>query len=704
MQFKYLASILMSSVVLSGQAGLAAPPDCKVEATAVPVLQSYGQIPLGFEANQGQTGDEVKFFARGSGYGLWLTPTEAVLALHRRVSVGSSGEGRVIRLGWTGANPVPRVTGHEQLPGASHYLADRDPRQWRTHVAAYSRVHYGQVYPGIDLVWYGNQGELEYDWVVEAHANPGLIKLKVAGADRLEVDAQGDLVLHVGNETLKQRKPLIYQQVNGQRRRVAGGYVLRDQNVGLWVADYERSLPLVIDPVLAYSTYLGGNRDELGQGIAVDASGNAYVTGATPSLNFPTTTGVLQADSGGNLDAFVTRLNTTGSALVYSTYLGGENDDLGLDIALSGSGDAYVVGQTFSANFPTTPGAYQTAPGSDSDVFVARLDATGSVLVYSTYLGTDSFDVGLGIAVDSVGNARVTGYTTGDFPTTPGAVQQTYGGGAFDAFVSAFSATGALVYSTYLGGGSNDIGLGVAVDPSGNTYVTGVTPSTDFPTTSGAYQPVLGGGFDAFVSAFNTTGTFVYSTYLGGTGNDDGRGVAVDSSGNAHVTGFTSEGGFPITVGAFQTMPAGAQDAFVTKLNRTGSALVYSTYLGGSGNEVGFGIALDLSGNAYVTGYTPSLDFPVTNGAFQATLGGSFDAFVTGLSATGASLVYSTYLGGAGDDFGNGVAVGPAGNVHVVGITFADDFPTTTRAFQTNSGGLQDAFVTRLGVRRVPGR
>jgi hypothetical protein len=405
------------------------------------------------------------------------------------------------------------------------------------------------------------------------------------------------------------------------------------RQVGFRVAAYDPSRPLIIDPVLAYSTYLGGSGDDFGLGIAVDGAGSAYVTGQTLSTNFPTTSGAAQTTkAGGFSDVFVTKLDATGSAFLYSTYLGGSDFDFSLGIAVDGAGSAYVTGATRSTDFPTTSGAAQTTNAGSVDAFLAKLDATGSALLYSTYLGGSSDDGGRGIAVDGAGSAYVTGDTSStDFPATSGAAQTTNAGGQ-DAFVTKLNASGsALLYSTYLGGSSGEVGQGIAVDGAGRAYMTGSTQSTDFPTTSGAAQTIYAGGFfDAFVTKLDATGSvLLYSTYLGGSGDDVGLGIAVDGAGSAYVTGQTFSSNFPTTSGAAQTTHAGGiADAFVTKLDASGSALLYSTYLGGSGFDIGQGIAVDGAGRVYVTGDTSSTNFPTTSGAAQTTHAGSFDAFV----------------------------------------------------------------------------
>jgi len=661
---------------------------------------------LSFEVNQGQTAAQVDFLSQGSGYTLFLTPTETVLSLQKPAPAAGDGakasDSVVLLSSFVGANPQPQVVGLDRLAGTSNYFVGSDPSQWHTNIANYGQVEYQNLYPGVDLVFYGNQRQLEYDYVVAPGADPGVIKLAFDGAESLTIDGQGNLVLHTSAGDVMEDAPVVYQESGGVRQPVSGQFVLEGNGqVGFALGAYDHTRPLVIDPILSYSTYLGGTGEDLGNGIAVDTAGDAYVTGYTDSIDFPTTTGAFQTSSSDGVDAFVTKLNPTGTALVYSTYLGGSNYDRGFGIAVDTAGDAYVTGYTESTDFPTTSGAYQTS-SSAPNAFVTKLNPTGTALIYSTYLGGTGQDSGQGIAVDTAGDAYVTGYTEStDFPTTSGAFQtsnmSTRGGD--NAFVTKLDPTGtALIYSTYLGGTNEDAGNGIAVDRVGNAYVTGYTESTDFPTTDGAFQTTYGSRFGAaFVTELNPTGTaLVYSTYLGGTNEDAGNGIAVDTAGNAYVTGYTESTDFPTTTGAFRTTYGGGGDAFVTKLNPTGTALIYSTYLGGTGEDSSQGIALDTAGDAYVTGWTFSDDFPTTTGAFRTTYGGNLDAFVTKLNPTGTALIYSTYLGGTDYDNGQGIAVDTAGNAYVTGITSSSDFPTTDGAFQPSYDGGEDAFVAKF--------
>jgi len=764
----------------------------------------YGKLPLSFEANQGQADARVRFLARGSGYTIFLTDDEAVLALRksepgqldmaqfgkfglpgrlspfgvfdfgagRRPSLadgakspalisdlGQKGRGpnrgkgrmaggpefqpaQVMRMRLVGGNARGRVVGLDELPGRSNYFIGNDPKKWRTNVPSYARVKFEGVYPGVDLLFYGNQRQLEYDFVVAPGADPNQIKLSFAGADGLRVDtASGDLVLKTGNDEVRFHKPAVYQPAvaavpstpspygapaSGLDARYSSlvplhaSFVLASNNVVAFrVAGYDPQRALVIDPVLSYSSYLGGSGDDQGFGIAVDAAGNAYVTGETVSADFPTVN-PFQANcdncSSLTYDAFVTKVNPAGTRLVYSTYLGGSGKDVGLGITVDAAGSAYVTGETVSKDFPTVNPFQATNNATGlSTAFVAKLSSTGSALVYSTYLGGSGGEFGSGIAVDAAGNAYVTGTTSStDFPTV--APIQTNcdncSNESHDIFVAKLNPAGsALVYSTYLGGSSDDEGEGIAVGAAGNAYVTGETESTDFPTLNALEPNCDSCGdllYDAFVAKLNPAGSaLVYSTYLGGSSWDEGTAIAVGAAGDTYVTGWTSSDDFP-TANPLQPQLKGAANAFVARLNPAGSALVYSTYLGGSDNDAASGIAVDIAGNAYVTGGTQSNDFPTVN-AFQPTYGGGYaTAFVTELNPTGSALVYSSYLGGSDWDRGYGLATDAVGNAYVTGFTYSTDFPRVNQIpgackGTCGAGGQSaDAFVARIAGTATP--
>lgn len=688
----------------------------------------------------------------------------------------SDGTSAVLRMGLAGANPSATVTGADELPGKSNYIIGNDPKKWRTNVANYAKVRYAHVYSGIDLVYYGNQaGQLEYDFVVKPGADPNQIKLNFAGAHEMRVDRRsGDLVLKVDDNEVRIRKPMVYQPtvpavtdrsfesaselsrvgVSPDRARCTestgagrlnGSFIVANSNqVGFRVVGYDPKRTLVIDPVLSYSTYLGGSGGDLANGVAVDSSGNVYLTGQTTSTDFPTANPMqasCDACSAIDSDAFVAKLNAAGSALVYSTYLGGSGHDEGDAIAVDASGNAYVTGGTLSTDFPTVNAFQSACVGCEGKVngfmvsgsaFVAKLNAAGSALIYSTYLGGSLGARGHAIAVDPFGSAYVTGNTfSPDFPTV-NPLQSTCPGcknivNVGDGFVTKLSVGGsALVYSTYLGGSGiplydyGDSGYGIAVDSSGDAYVTGYTASTDFPSFHSLQGYVLGGLGTGFVSELNPAGSaFVYSTFLGGTVRDSGNAIAVDSSGNAYVAGGTSSRDF-LTVNPLQpTCPAciveesgGGSNAFVAKIKAGGSALVYSTYLGGSGTvcgvggDIATGIAVDTSGNAYITGGAQSSDFPMRN-PIQAlcascqTSCGPLGAptwesgFVAKLNSSGSALVYSTYLGGNIYDAGAGIGVDSSGNAFVTGYTASTDFPTMN-PLQATDHDDSNVFVAKI--------
>ena len=614
---------------------------------------AYGSLPTTFIANAGQLDASVRYEVRSSVGHLFFTPQGVTLALTvadsapvaaydiqpaaQRVKPAVDAPPQTsiaVRVSFDGANPNPILGGADQLPGMANFFIGSDLTQWHTNVPTYAGVAYRDLYPGIDLSYTGHVGVLKGTYTVAPGTDPALIRWHYAGANATHIDVPtGDLLIDASaGVRLTEQMPEAWQiGADGVQHTVMAHYALTEDGAAQFtVGEYNHAQPLVIDPGLIYSTYLGGSGYDSGSAIAVDSSGSAYVTGSTTSANFPTTVGAFQTTFGG---LFVSKLNAAGSGLAYSTYLGGSSYDSGYGIAVDSSGSAYVTGLTHSANFPITVGAFQTTFGSNNDAFVSKLNPAGSALIYSTYLGGSSNDQGSAIAVDSTGSAYVTGSTgSANFPITAGAFQPTFVGGV-DAFVSKLNPAGsALVYSTYLGGNSTDQGYGIAVDSNGSAYVTGYTSSANFPIMASSYQITFGGGQDAFVSKLNPAGSaLVYSTYLGGSSTDNGQGIAVDSSGSAYITGFTSSANFPITAGAFQTNLGVPYDAFVSKLNATGNVLTYSTHLGGSVTG-GNGITVDSNGSAYVIGDTRSANFPTTVGAFQTTFGSGFqDAFVSKL-------------------------------------------------------------------------
>jgi hypothetical protein len=672
-------------------------------------LDAYTKLPLSFIPNQGQTTNEeaVRYYAQGAGYGFFFTKGGAMLSF-----ANGEGRGHALGLDFLGANPEATLTAQKRLSGEVNYLVGNDQAKWHQGLPTHGELLYGGLWPGIDMAVRGEGGKLKYEFHVQPGSSVEDIRLDYRGAEGLSVGAGGELLVRTSLGTLKDAAPVSYQLIGGERVGVESRYkLLKGEGgggYGFAVGAYDPRYPLIIDPALAYSTFLGGTRIDRGDGIAVDGSGRAYVTGFINSADFPTTTGAFDTTHNGTFDAFVTKLNASGSALAYSTYLGGTSAsrlrDRGHDIAEDESGRAYVTGETVSSDFPTTPDAFDTTYNG-RDAFATKLNAAGSALAYSTFLGgtgAENVNEGGGIAVDGGGNAYVTGDTfSSDFPTTAGAFDTTFNGagGGFsgrDVFVTKLNASGSqLDYSTFLGGDLFDSGEGIAVDGSGRAYVTGGTSSSDFPTTAGAFDTTFDGGFGAFVTKLNVSGSALdYSTFLGGTGVG-GSDIAV-RDGRAYVTGTAQSADYPTTAGAFDTSFNGNTDAFVTKLNAAGSALAYSTFLGGTGDDDSEGIAVDGTGRAYVTGGTSSVDYPTTTDAFDTTFSGGQDVFVTRFNASGSALAYSTFLGRRDFELGLSIAVEESARAYVTGGTSSVHYPTSSGAFDTTFNGGQDAFVTKL--------
>jgi K319-like protein/beta-propeller repeat-containing protein len=657
------------------------------------VINAIPVLPLYFEPDGGQ-GPATQFLARGPGYSVLLADSGATLVLERGKGPSPAARLHLSPVGW---NPQSRLVGLEESPARVNHFLGSDPTRWRTNVPTYARVRQADVYPGVDLIYYGNGKQMEFDFVVAPGGDPSRIRLAFEGTDSLEVDQQGNLVLRTSGGELVMRSPVVYQYVHGVRREVAGSYVLfqkgrkeaggRGAQAGFRIAAYDHTEPLIIDPVLAYSTFLGGNSLDEGASIAVDASGNTYVTGRTSSTNFPILNPVQSGLAGGR-DVFVAKLNPAGSGLVYATYLGGSADDGGLGIDVDAAGNAYLTGSTASLNFPILNPFQSAFGGGPTDAFVAKLGPSGTI-AYSSYLGGSAGEDGRGIVATTTQAAWVTGSTASpNFPTL--SAFQPGLSGPTDAFVTMVRPDGLLLFSTYCGGSDADAGHGIALDPTDHVWVTGQTQSINFPTVD-PLQSTLGGAADAFLLKLGPLGgPPLYATYLGGSLGDVGVSIAADAGG-ASVTGVTSSTNFPDT--APPIGPVGGGDLFVIRVAPS-NALIYSLRMGGSASDSGLGIKVDGSGRAYVTGQTSSSDFPTLN-PFQSALAGPSDAFVARLGFA-ASLEYSSYLGGSGTEIGRGIASDSAGNAYVVGTTTSTNFPVLNPFQSSFAGGPNDAFVTKV--------
>jgi uncharacterized protein (TIGR03437 family) len=639
---------------------------------------ALNKLPVAFEPNRGQAAASVEYLAAARGYSLFLSSGKAEW----------SGPGSPTRISASLTGGLKsRAEAEVPLPGVVHYLLGPDRSAWHTGIPTYARVRYRQVYPRIDVVYYGREGRLEYDFVVAPGADPRQIRIAWRGARGLHLDSAGDLVLETATGAIRQQHPTIYQDVAGLRRELKGGYVLRGNIVRFQVAEYDRGLPLIIDPAVTWAAYSSATLLDEARAVTSDTSGNVYITGSALSTR-------------GDSDCFVVKLDPTGKP-VWRVLVGAQDgDDDGYAIGVDAGGNVYVAGSTASDLFPTI-NATQTLAGQGTDGFIAKLAPTGSSYVYSNYLGGGSDEIAFSLAVDADSNLYVAGATLSvDFPVTRNGAQRVNGGG-IDGFIGQFDATGKLIYCSYLGGGGDDFVLGIGLDGSGNMYLTGSTASADFPVTASAFQPKIGGATDAFVAKVAPGGAITWATYVGGTGDDEANGIAVDAAGAAYITGGTASTNFP-TANAYQGANAGgARDVFVSKVSPDGTKLAYSTFLGGSKDELGNGIAVDSAGNAYIGGSSNSTDFP-SSSAFQDALKGSVDGVVAELSAAG-TLLFSSFLGGTGSDFVSSVAVNCVSGLVVAGTSGSNNFPATVGTAVLNyAAGATTGFAARVAAGAAP--
>lgn len=716
--------------------------------------QSY-KLPLTFERNEGQLGQidsDTKYFTRGNGYALYFSPQEVVMVL-RNQSGGKSISFSHLKIQFIGSKNDSSINGEEELETKSNYLIGNNPQQWRTNISNFAKVSYEGLYPGINAVFYGSQEQLEYDFCVAPGANPKDVCLHIEGAQKLEIDERGNLCIALDKSEVQMNKPIVYQWDNEKKVPVDGQFVLLAKNyVGFAIGSYDPSKTLIIDPIIAYSTFLGGSGADGGigligggglgtqnnMGIAVDRDGNAYICGQTSSKNYPTTPCAIQDTFAGGFDACVTKINCDGTKIIFSTYLGGSGFDGANAIAVDCEKNIYITGQTSSPNFPgtgfatiqpTSTGFQKHVSGTLGNAFLTKLDPSGKTILYSTYCGgfgehggnpnSVKGDVGSGIAVDDKGNAYFTGSTSSDtFPVTPGAFQTTYNGGIWDAFIVKVDTKkrgkSSLIYSTFLGGIDEDRAFGIAIDSCGNAYITGHTDSTNFPVKN-ALQPTYGeGNRDCFLTKLNSTGSdLIFSTYCGSDGNDQAFSIALDKCDNIYITGLTNSTpnsnpqnpNFPSTNNAFQRLPQGDfLNAFITKFNAEGTAILFSTYFGGSnGFTFANSIGLDRFGNPCISGQTSATNLPTKNATQPVYGGGDSDGFVAKLSSDLSKLFFSTFLGGSMDDDAFSIALDWRGDVYIGGATDSTNFFTTRGVFQpTYGGGPLDIFVTKFAFRACP--
>jgi len=697
--------------------------------THASINSNYGKLPLTFEANRGQTDPSVRFVSRGPGYTAFLTSDGMVLSL--RANHIATGDGAVhpskkatLQLRLLGATKNPSVVGEVPQRGRVNYFIGNDPDKWRRNVPTYNQVRYKNIYPGIDLLYYGNHRQLEYDFAIAPGAEPERIQFEVSGASGMHIDANGSLILTTGIGELHFQTPQVYQESKGQRIPVEGGYVVSDPtHVGFQVAKYDRNSALIIDPVLVYSTYLGGSSDDQVSGIAVDAAGSIYVAGATDSTDFPLPTLGLLPD--GNTHVFVAKLDASGSNLIYADYLGGNSQDYGYALALDSANNIYVTGGTASSDFPVVNPFQGTYPGG-FDVFLSKISPDGSSLLYSTYFGGSGSNFASSLAIDGAGGMVIAGYTTSTTFPVANAYQSSVSanqGGNFGSygFLTKFAADGlSLVYSTYLAGSStvslncggtpcwlepSSIIKGMVLDTLGNGYVTGTTNTHNFPVTQGSYQTtdsIQGIGSVGFVSKFSGSGNLQYSTYFyDATGVvTDPTAIAVDSSGSAYITGAAiTFGTFPITSTTIcdpSVYSVGCNYAFVTKFDATAATLLYSTFLGPNNNAVPEAIVLDGSNDAYILAYTGGGSFSTVNGV--ENFSGGNDILLVEIDALASTQLFATYLGGSGNEqpAPAGMVLDAGGNLYIAGSTDSTDFPVTQHAFQSGLGGKTDGFILKI--------
>ncbi len=706
---RFVPTAAALAFALGAFSSLAAP------ATGLPAASRLLQSqPVSFEPNVGQLHGQVRFFSRSARHTLFLTEQEAV------VSLAVPGAPPVLRMRLAGSRRRASIEGLDPLPATTSYILGSHSEQWRAGVPRFARVRYAGVYPGIDLLFYGNGLQLEYDFVVSPGADPARIRLRFTGSEPLRLDTEGNLRLRVGGVPLSLSRPLVYQKAqDGSRIPVPGSYrLLSAHEVGFSVASWNHSLPLVIDPVLAYSTFLGGGGVDVATAVAVDPAGNIWVAGHTSSPRFPVSAEPAQDALKGPRDIFLSKFDPSrppAESLLFSTYLGGSGDDRPTAIALDGAGNLYLAGHTSSADFPKA--TVEAGAGANQNVLVARFNAAQpgpEGLLFATQFGGGGSDLAHALALGAGGKVIVAGYTASQDFRTAGSPLQGANRGGWDGLIAVVNTEAApadsLEYSSYYGGASTDVITAIARDASGKIYLAGFTMSDDLPVTDQPYQREPGGGGDAFLTRLDLIrpglDALEYGTYLGGAALDIPYAMNLDAVGNIWLAGYTLSENFPTAGSPFQASRLGLTDVFLSRMNLSlppAESLTYSTYLGGGDVEVAYGMTLDATGNLYVTGYTFSDDFPTRGGPVQPARGGASDAFLFRLNPAlpaDQALVYSTYLGGSSAEAAYAVALDAAGNIHLAGFTQSANFPLTDPTLQGQLDGLWNSFLATMDLRR----
>jgi hypothetical protein len=692
----------------------------KVPGTSKEILNRCENIPLFFIANEGQTDANVAFISKGNHCTMFFTPEGTLFSLTENQSNPTNGF--ALRLNFLNSNTSPEMVGEEKLSSTTNYFLGNNPSLWKTNVSNFGKVRLNELYKGIDLVYYGNQSRLEYDFMIKPGTNPSKIRLSYDLGNKkgnaLSINEQGDLIISTPIGNIIEHKPYCYQYIDGKKQRVDGKYQVIDAGKNIFsfsVGNYDKNHTLVIDPVIEYSTYLGGNGDDLNFGVVRDNAGNIYLSGNTSSGDFPTTTGVYSSKSKGDLESFITKLDPTCTKIIYSTFIGGDNADYGGNLAIDAKGNAYLTGSTHSWDFPVTKNALVKefkGPWSAQrpDIFIIKLSSNGDSLLYSTFFGGSKVDMNSIIYADGMGNAYITLYTeSSKLPEAPSSFNKKYAGKG-DAYIMKLDPAGNLIYSSYLGGKQKEVPTCIIADKEGNAVIAGTTNSPDFQRSVLTFDTAYHGKDDIFVTKISGDGSkILFSSIMGGKENEMPKTLKLDNEGNICLAGFTESSDFPVTKNTYENAFHGKRDAFFSKISASVDKLIYSTLLGGNKYDCANSMELGQSGDIYLAGTTNSIDFPTTANAFDKTYNGSYydygaensdggDIFICQLDINNSKLNYSTYFGGTGNEDLPQLIVKNTNDLMIVGQTNSPDLPVTTNAINKTKKGRTDIFISRLNL------